>query len=122
VAQVRVKVLAQVATDANGRAYESILIPEPKSWEKWFQAQQALGKVERSRVGADPDLRSPMMHKAKDGREKAFDSIQLKRGGEPVELTMPVELYRQLKNDRKNLNLFGMVEIEEDGKPKAAKA
>lgn len=104
-AHIRCQVVAQVAQDGQGRPYPTFLIPEPKSWERWFNETKEFRKVPRSEIGVNPEVVSP----------KQFDCIVLKRGGEPMELVMCEELHRHLSVDKKNLLIFGVEKIDEDG-------
>lgn len=100
----KISIMAQVAEDANGRAYNTYLIPEPKSWDVRRAGLKELAARPRSDIGVDPEALPP----------KAADTITLVRGGEPLELDVSASLLAHLKTDKKNLRIFGEKEIKSD--------
>ena len=100
---VKVSIAAAHAQDANGRAYGTYLIPEPKAWQERRDAIAGLNKAPRADLGIDPRFTPPQ------ARRK--NTISLDRGGEPIVLVMSDDLLAHLRTDRKNLTIFSVEPI-----------
>jgi hypothetical protein len=107
-----INIAAQVAQDAANKPYPDYSIPEPESFKAYREGLEKLKLVPRSEFGTNPDIQAPEKYK----------SVTLKRGGEPVQLTVCEELLTLLKSDKKNLLIFGITEIVQDKPQKQARA
>jgi hypothetical protein len=101
VKQFKVKLAAQYAQDGSGRPYAKYCIPDPKSYEEYVNRKAALNAMPRDQIGssmaADP-VPSPK-------------SMELERGGVPIELVVCEELLNHLKTHRKSLSIYDVEEI-----------
>ncbi len=99
----KVTIAAHTASDANGRAYNNYCILDPlKFWQR-RQTILGLNATPRALIGSSEDVLPPQAQKR--------NTIALPRGGEPVDIIVCEEQLKQLKSDRKNLNVFRAEQI-----------
>ena len=102
---VRCSVSAQVAMDGANKPYPTYTIPDPEDYTRWEKEMSELRKVARSEIGSNPDVQPPT----------AVKGLVMKRGEQPVEMTMSEGLFRQLSVDRKNLLIFNVQKLDAEG-------
>lgn len=97
----KIKIQAQQAQDGSGRPYTKYCIPDPKSFEEYVQRKAALNAMPRDQIGASMAAEPVPSPK----------SMELVRGGDPIELVVCEDLLKHLKTHRKSLSVHGIEEI-----------
>lgn len=100
----KVSIAANVASDANGRAYNTYCIPDPKKYWQRRVELHGLKYTPREQIGASETVLAPQAQR--------HNVIVLERGGEPIEIIISKEQLDQLKSDKKNLNIFRVEEVK----------
>lgn len=99
----KIKIAAQAFTDASGEAYATCSIPEPKSYAKWRSEIDELNKLPRGAAfGSDPDIKEATK----------YDGIDLKRGGQPIDIEVCEAQLKLMQCDKKNLLIFDVTKVE----------
>lgn len=106
----KVRIAANTASDANGRSYNTYVVFDPEKY--WLRRAEILhlNTLPRSVIGSDSSVEPPHARKR--------NALVLERGGEPVEVILCEEQLKELRGDRKNLNIFAVEEIGKDVKVK----
>lgn len=106
----KVRIAANTASDANGRGYNTYVLMDPaKYWDRRAEILH-LNTLPRSVIGTDGSVLPPQIRKR--------NVLVLERGGEPVEVVLCEEQLKELRSDRKNLNIFAVEKLEKDSKVK----
>ena len=114
-ATYKIQVRAGLASDAHGKPYENYCIAEPKSYAVWWKRQNELNEMFPITTAGIPVSQLPM---AKPPQK--FKGLTLKRGGDPVQLTVGDQWLEHYKKDR-NVSI-DILETKEDTKKEETKA
>jgi hypothetical protein len=106
-----IKIAAQFAADGKGVAYTKYCIPEPKSFEEYVEKKNKLNALPRDQIGASIAVEPVPSPK----------SLELERGGAPIDLVVCEELLNHLKTHRKSLTIYDEREISAEPESRKAK-
>ena len=113
-ATYKVQVRAMQAADANGKAYETYHIPEPKTWQAWRKRVDELNTIFPPTVAGIP---VGQLTQAKP--PVRFKALTIKRGGDPLTVNgVSEELLAIYKADKQIT--VDVLETKEDKVEKAA--
>jgi hypothetical protein len=102
----KIKLAAQACADASGQAYPTYSIPEPKSYALYREELAALNRLPQKATawGADPDVKTPT----------PYGGLDLKRGGQPIDIEVCADQLKLMESDKKNLLVFDVEKIESE--------